>query len=149
MTALITFPHPSLPSSTNPFSAKHKRQKKKKQGTTLKIKTKVFFPRELLCIKNQQQKAASLVPCPWSAGSQLQLKGFILYLGNVGVSWAPREGGRCWKICWFSSQSAELLEEHKCQPGAALHTRKTQGRAVRKLRLSPCSCWRSAYKWTH
>lgn len=143
----------SFPSSTHQSllskPQKIEEKKKKKQGTTPKIKPKVFFPHELLCIKSQQQKAAGLVWHPRCAGSQLQMKGFILFSGNAVVSWGLREGGWCWKTFWFSSQLAELLGEQKCQRGAALHMRKIQGRSVRKLRLFPCSCWRSASKWTH
>lgn len=79
----------SFPSSTHQslLSKPQKiEEKKKKQGTTPKIKPKVFFLHELLCIKSQQQKAAGLVWHPRCAGSQLQMKGFILFSGNAVVS---------------------------------------------------------------
>lgn len=55
-----------------------------------------------------------------------------------------REKTMGWKGCWLNSQLTDLLEENKSWWGTTFYMRKSQGRALQKLRLFSWSYWRSA-----
>lgn len=79
LSSFPSFIHQSLPS-------KPRKTEEKNTLEPLQTPAKIILPHQLLCIKNREQKAAGLVRYPWCAGSQLQLEGFSLFSGNIGVS---------------------------------------------------------------